>query len=208
MKAQKLNWFEAMLLFLLTAIVVMAALSCGVSKNKSQSQTNTVSELLKEKNDSIRVLKNENNVLLQQIRELTYAGISFDTSDCPETSYVIPKDCNVDSILRILDRYRDQVKVYADGTIEINAKLKNITYTKERLESKIQMMQRTIDSLTRLKEKVNVVTETKTVTKDKIVKRGGWWWGFFIGGLLFTILTVLFLFAYNKYREKQLLIHK
>lgn len=184
---------------IIIAVLLMCILGCSVNKNKTQTNTQTVSQLLKEKEDSLRVLRSENELLMQQIRELTYAGITFDTSDCPETSYVIPKDCNVDSILRILDRYRDQVKLYADGTIEINAKLKGITYTKERLENKIQQIERSFDSLLKVKQKENYYTVTKTVTKEKEVKRGfHWLWALLIGIVIGSIGTFIFLHWWNK----------
>jgi hypothetical protein len=172
---------------LIAAIIFALSLGCATNKHIISTTNNKDSSAIIEKMDSIRVLKQENERLTSEIHELQYAGVVFDSSRCPPSIITIDKNCNVDSILAILDEYKNKVKVYADGTIEAQGRLKSAYYSKDKLTTFIIELQRINDSLKLAKQKeiVKVITETKTV--DRAVKRKfmtGWymWLLFFILG--------------------------
>jgi len=162
----------------LVSALILSFLSCKTSKHITTSVVTVDSSYLKEKIDSVHVLLEEKSRLESTIKELQYAGVVFDSSKCPPSQFVIDKNCNVDSILRILDEYKNTVKIYADGTIEAQGKLKSAYYTKNKLTQTISELTNTIDSLRKMKQTKSIAYKTTIATVDKEVKRSFFsqWW--------------------------------
>jgi len=162
----------------LVSALILSFLSCKTSKHITTSVATVDSSVLKEKIDSLHLLITELYRLQSEIKELQYAGVVFDSSQCPPTQFVIDKNCNVDSIMRILDSYRNRVKILADGTIEAEGKLKSAFYTKDKLTRTIAELQRTIDSLHNVKQAEKIDYKQKIVTVYREVKRSFFsqWW--------------------------------
>lgn len=179
--------FLIAILVLLGLVLLMVLYGCNSNRHINKTTDTTLSEILKEKEDSIRLLINETNSLQAFIHELVFGGVVFDSSGCPPATVVVPPNCKLDSILSVLDLYKDKVKIYADGTIEAEGKLKSAYYTKNLLSKTIEQQKKTIDSLVQVKQKelVSEITNTVTVQKDTKWKVGTNWWIwliFFIAG--------------------------
>lgn len=158
---------------------------CTTQKQTGSSQTLADSSVLKEQQETIRVLQQDNARLTGELRVQEYFGVMFDTVSL-EPQIIIPDHCNADSILRLLDATRNRVKVYADGTIEAEGKLKSAFYSKDKLSRVITDLQRINDSLRQEKQREELRYVKKTGFKEKKVKRGlfaGWWlWLIFVAG--------------------------
>lgn len=164
-------------------ILMILIFSCTSTKNVATKHETIDSTAFNEKSDSIRNLRIENQRLTQEIHELQYAGVVFDSSRCPPSIINVPKDCNVDSILALLDMFKNKVKIYADGTIEAEGKLKSAYYSKDKLTKVIVELQRVNDSLRLVKAKTETIVKTDIITKEKKVKRSVFtmWWLLLIG---------------------------
>lgn len=178
---------DKILLSIIYATALILAFSCTTTKHIATNRTTIDSTVLNEKSDSIRNLQIENQRLSQEIHELQYAGVVFDSARCPPSVINVPEDCNVDSLLMLLSIYQNKVKILADGTIEAQGKIKSAYYTKDKLSKVIAELQRVNDSLKVVKAKTETVVKTEVVTKEKKVKRSflNMWWLyliFFIGG--------------------------
>jgi hypothetical protein len=172
---------------LLFGLTMLLLFSCTSTKNVATKHETIDSTALNEKSDSIRVLLSEVYRLTQEIHELQYAGVVFDSSRCPPSIINVPKDCNVDSIMALLDLYKNKVTIYADGKIEAEGKLKSAYYTKDKLSKMIAELQHINDSLRLVKAKTETIVKTEIVEKEKKVKRRflTMWWLyliFFCGG--------------------------
>lgn len=152
------------------ALMILAA-SCSTNKQVTSSSKTVDSTVLNEKDSMIRVLEQENQRLTSEIHELQYAGVTFDSSLCPPSVINVPEDCNVDSILALLSYEKNRVKIYADGTIEAEGKLRSAYYSKDKLSRFIVELQRINDSLRQVKQKTETRYVTNTVTVEKKVKR-------------------------------------
>ena len=185
---------KILLITLLTSWVMVSCLqSCQTQKHITSEKVITDSTAIKIKSDSIRILKNTVAQLEVVIHELKNSTVQFDTTDCPPTKIEIPEDCNTDELVAIINRLNNRVKIYADGTIEAEGRIRNANVLKELQEKLTATLKEKYDSLAieLQAEKQNVKKET--VTKEKVVERkvmtGLAWWliGFsFIGGILFS----------------------
>ena len=164
---------KAIIAFCILILLILALLtaSCTVKKSLTKSKILTDSTALHEKIDSIRLLKIVNEKLTAEIHEMQFAGVIFDSSRCPPAVINIPANCNADSVMKILESYKDKVKIYADGTIEAQGKLKSAYYSKDKLSQVISELKKENDSLALVKQKelVKVVTDKQYITKK--VKR-------------------------------------
>lgn len=165
--------------------LLILLIGCSTTKDISKSEQTT--NQLQEKIDSIHYLNSELATLTSTIIELQYAGVTFDSSRCPPSIINVPQNCNVDSILALLSVEKNKVKIYANGTIEAEGKLKSAYYSKDKLTQFIQSLQKQVDSLRLVKDKTQYITATKTVTKHKET-RPLWWLYvvFFAGGFVWA----------------------
>lgn len=173
---------------LLLCVIGMVALfsSCSSSKNVTKERIVIDSSATKELQDSIRLLKTEVTRLEQTIKESEYATYEFDSTKCPQIVFPVGSAMlNKDSIQRLINDLNNginglnnKVKRYADGTIEITGRLKNVTQLKEKQSQLIAQQEKLIDSLKQVKQKetvsVNKEEEKKTVTK-KTKFLPDWW---------------------------------
>jgi chromosome segregation ATPase len=150
---------------------------CTGSKNINRSLQMVDSSYAQDLEQQIRVLNSEIESLRTKISEMEYIGVQFD-NNCDSLYQALQRaGCNTDSINAVISLYRSKVKFYADGAFEVEGNLKSLTRTKSRLEETVKSLQRKVDSLATVKNKVDVRYEKTTETKEKIVKRGisAWW---------------------------------
>ena len=170
------NWICLITLFI---ILLFAAFGCTTQKHITTETKTVDSSRIKEQEDLIRALTIENVRLTAEIHELQYAGVVFDTDTTTQHPiYIMEEGKDLDSLIELLNNYKNKVKIYADGTIEAEGKLKSAYYSKDKQSRFITELQRINDSLKVVKQKevVRVVTDTKYV--DRRVKRSwftGWW---------------------------------
>jgi hypothetical protein len=161
----KVDW----ICFTLLTLCVMAILTlCGCSSTKNVTKENRDSSVIKEYQDSLRVLSIENEKLLNENLQLQYLGISFDTVFLPG------------------DTIRNTITV-REGSIIASGRIKNAKVGTSNYEKILSEKDRLIDSLKTVKSKetVRVVTEYK----DKVVKRTVFpWWFLLIAGAVFIII--------------------
>lgn len=166
------NW---LCLIIIIAILLMAA-SCTTSK---QSQSHTVtydSTYAQSLLDSNRLLKIDNERLSQELRESQSATAEFDSTGCPT---IFLPDCpgmmNEDSVRRLvndlnnaLSGANNKVKRFADGSVELQGRIRSVSYAAEKTSKLVIDKNRVIDSLTKkLAEKTVTVTDTVTTTSSK-----------------------------------------
>lgn len=154
------------------------AVSCRSTKDTHKNIETVDITKVRDLIDSFELYKSEYLKLSAEIRELQYSGVVFDSSRCPPPVINVPKDCNVDSILQLLSMLRDKVKIFSDGTIEAEGKLKSAYYSKDKLNRVITELQRINDSLRVVKQKENIKYVEKIVEVDKKKKStflNQWW---------------------------------
>lgn len=158
------RYFDAIFIALaiLMAFLVCVFASCSVHKSTASSDTN----VLREYEDSIRILKTENDRLFSENLELQYLGISFDTIRVPG------------------DTVRNTIVIH-DGHIEATGRIKDAKVSTSIYTSLLLSKDRTIDSLTKVKSKEVI----RVVTKDREVKKTFipfWVWLVIIGLVIFN----------------------
>jgi len=158
------------LIITVSAIILLWLIStgCNTTKNVQRSFTDSTAT----KDDSIRLLKSERDLFEQQYNELLYASISFDTI----TSY---------------DTITNTVVITKEGEVKAEGKIKYVNISKNIYASIISQKDKTIDSLRKIKEKVRVVIETKTVEKKTTVFP--WWFLIIVGGIFIVIKKLKFI---------------
>lgn len=180
-----------LILVIIIMVLLLLATACSTQKHIVSTKATVDSTAINEKDSIIRVLTQDNQRLTSEIHELQYAGVTFDTSG-QHPVYIIEGEaaCNVDSILALLHDANNKVKIYADGTIEANGRLKSAYYSKDKANRFIIELQRINDSLRAVKQKEEIRYITNTVTVDRQVKRSllNFWWLFMIGFISATAL--------------------
>lgn len=146
----------------------MAAFGCKVEKQTSKGSATIDNTTVTEKDDSIRLLKSENEVLKNEIKELRYGQVLFDT------------------IYRPGDTIINTVIIKEDGSVDATGRIKSVTIANSKLVKTIQEKNRLIDSLANEKQKEKTVTKYVTQWKDREVKKSfiPYWIWLLIGGLV------------------------
>jgi hypothetical protein len=141
---------------------------------------------------------------------MEYKGVVFETdTSCNEElrAALIMAGVNADSLIGTMNSLKNRVKFFADGSFEAEGRLKNVTWLKTKLEESNRELRRSVDSLAKVKEKEKVITITRTIFKEKSVKRkmmqlffltlglisGCWFWNKF-GEKIKLFFKSLFLF--------------
>lgn len=157
---------------LLIPLLIIIAASCTTTKEVVKTVTNTVTDSTAvRQRDSLyeriglNILKHE-----EEIKALKNTGIVF--SDCD--TVIIDESCNVDSILTVLAKVRNKVKILADGSIEAEGRIRSAYSNSESLRQYNFELEQKVTELSQVKDSLAVelekVTATKTTTKD--VDRG------------------------------------
>lgn len=114
----------------------------------------------------------------KRVKELEYLGINF--KDCPDMDSLIAavrrsNGANLDSVLKVIDSYRSEVDIAADGAIKARGQLASVTKSKTRLEEEIRQRDTRINELrdSLATKKTEVVT--KIEIKEKSVRYIPWW---------------------------------
>jgi hypothetical protein len=151
-------------------ILIFSASACTSTKDIAKNKTVVDSTVIKDLQDSVRVLKTENAHLSTEIRELQYSGVSFqdrcDTAALRRilTSGLVDKSV-IEEYLHQMAECSDQVKIASDGTIEAKGKLKSAYYSSDKLTRMVYDLKRENDSLRSVKQKTidhyYKITETK-----------------------------------------------
>lgn len=164
---------------LIAAIIVIAAAiliaiafsSCNTSKHTQQSMVSFDSSYLKEQQDSVRVLKTENERLQSEIDEMTYAGVQFDTL------FIAGKN---DTII-------NTVTITKEGDIKATGNILSAYVSKSVLTKIVNEKQATVDSLSKAldteKKNIKTIVETKEVEK-KVKVLPGWIWFLVVIGVI------------------------
>ena len=175
--------FAGCLFLIVIILILLLATACTTQKHIVSTKATVDSTAINEKDSIIRVLVQDNQRLTSEIHELQYAGVTFDTSGQHPMYIIEGEECNADSILALLHNANNKVKIYADGTIEAQGKLKSAFYSRDKLNRFILELQRINDSLRAVKQKEEVRYITNTVTVDRKVKRSPliFWWLFAAG---------------------------
>lgn len=177
----------------LAIMIAIALSSCSSTKHVNKTETSIDSSYIKELEQKIHVLTNEIESLHTKISELQYTGVVFD-NDCDSIlkAALLRSGCNADSINAVLAFYKSKVKFYADGAFEVEGNLKTLTRSKTKLEEIINSKQRTIDSLSELKSKVETKYQTVKATKE-VEKKKGFPWLIAIVSYALGIVTIILL---------------
>jgi len=144
------NKSDVLFIILLSFMLIMMAVgmcSCNTTKDVQKSYIEKDSLTVKSLQDSVRMLTLENNKLTEEIRELNYSGVIFDT-------------------VAVNDTIRTVV-IRPDGTIEAKGNIKSASFSSEKLTTRIREMQKLIDSLRLVKEQVRTEYRYISESKDK-----------------------------------------
>ena len=166
--------------FLIAATVVLLVVfsSCKAGKDIIKTEyirDSTVEEQLKK---YVQKLTIELDNSEKRVKELEYLGINF--KDCPDMDSLIAavrrsNGANIDSVLKVMDSFRSEVEVAADGAIKARGQLASVTKSKTRLEEEIRQRDTRINELrdSLATKKTEVVT--KIEIKEKSVRYIPWW---------------------------------
>lgn len=172
--------------------------SCTTTKEVNKHSLVKDSSVVKELQDSIRLLISEKAWLEQVLKENEYATVEFDSTRCPQI--VFPEGAamlNKDSIQRLVNDLNNsilglnnRIRTYADGSREITGRLRSATYSKDKEIQQRLKLEREVDSLRQLKQKEKVVVNTVEKIKEvrKKTKFLNQWWllpAGFIAGVCF-----------------------
>ncbi len=166
--------------YLIAATVVLLVVfsSCKAGKDIIKTEyvrDSTVEEQLKK---YVQKLTIELDNYEKRVKELEYLGINF--KDCPDMDSLIAavkrsNGANIDSVLKVIDSYRSEVDIAADGAIKARGQLASVTKSKTRLEEEIRQRDTRINELrdSLATKKTEVVT--KIEIKEKSVRYIPWW---------------------------------
>lgn len=179
------NWIFSFFLL----VIIMLAFSCESTKHVDTATSKTDSSGYKELQRQIA----EKDLLLahyeNKIKELEALGITF--SNCPPAANLDSllndfknkllkggcKQSTVDSLLAVISNQKTIIKRYADGSIEVQSNsIKDLQFTKQRLEETIADLKHDKDVLTTENEKLKTELSKKETSKVKDVKRS-WFTG-------------------------------
>ena len=160
--------FAVIAVMMLLLFFWLVATGCSSSKSVQKSFTDSTAT----KDDSIRLLKAERDLFEQQYNELLYASVLFDT-------------------ILSHDTIHNTVYITKDGEVKAEGKIRTVNVSKNVYLSIIAEKDRLIDSLSKITQKVKVVTETKQVEKKTTVFP--WWFIVIIGGIFIVIKKLKFI---------------
>ena len=181
------------------AVLLVVFSSCKAGKDVIKTEyvrDSTVEEQLKL---YVQKLTIERDNYAKKVSELEYLGISF--KDCPDMDSLIAavkrsNGANLDSVLKVIDSYRSEVEVAADGAIKARGQLASVSKSKTRLEEEIKQRDTHINELqdSLATKKTEVVT--KIEVKEKSVKYIPWWvyW-------MMPVILIIGIVAGGKLRE-------
>ena len=141
---------DILFIILMGFMIIMMAVgmcSCSTQKDVKKTFVQTDSLTVKRLEDSIRLLTLENEKLTEEVRELNYSGVVFDT-------------------VTVNDTIRTVV-IRPDGTIEAKGNIKSASFSSDKLTKRIKELQRMVDSLRLVKGEVRTEYKYIKETKDK-----------------------------------------
>lgn len=160
--------FAVIAVMMLLLFFWLVATGCSSSKHVEKSFTDSTAT----KDDSIRMLKAERDLFEQQYNELLYASVLFDT-------------------LTLHDTIHNTVFISKEGEVKAEGKIRTVNVSKNVYLSIISEKDRLIDSLSKITQKVQVVT--KTETKVKKVTVFPWWLLVICGGIFIIVKKLKFI---------------
>ena len=168
------------LAYLIAATVVLLVVfsSCKAGKDIIKTEyirDSTVEEQLKK---YVQKLTIELDNSEKRVKELEYLGINF--KDCPDMDSLIAavrrsNGANIDSVLKVMDSFRSEVEVAADGAIKARGQLASVTKSKTRLEEEIRQRDTRINELRDSLATKKTDVATKVEIKEKSVRYIPWW---------------------------------
>ena len=166
--------------FLIAATVVLLVVfsSCKAGKDIIKTEyirDSTVEEQLKK---YVQKLTIELDNSEKRVKELEYLGINF--KDCPDMDSLIAavrrsNGANIDSVLKVMDSFRSEVEVAADGAIKARGQLASVSKSKTRLEEEIRQRDTRINELRDSLATKKTDVATKVEIKEKSVRYIPWW---------------------------------
>jgi hypothetical protein len=159
MKTERILW--AIIIGCIVLIAVLGIVGCSSSKHVTLKTDESDSLHAAELDSLKRVQELQRLHYEQMLKEAQYSGIWFD-NPCPTGTFykTIP----------------NTVKIFPDGTIEGTGRIGAVNTSKTKEIKTIIDYKRLYDSLLQVKQKVVDRVVTKTVEKEKIVKRRMLWW--------------------------------
>lgn len=166
--------------FLIAATVVLLVVfsSCKAGKDVIKTEYIRDSAVEEQLKLYVQKLTIERDNYAKKVREMEYLGILF--KECPDMDSLIAavkrsNGANLDSVLKVIDSYRSEVEVAADGAIKARGQLASVSKSKTRLEEEIKWKDIQINELrdSLATKKTDVVT--KVEVKEKSVKYIPWW---------------------------------
>lgn len=162
------KWFAIIMVFLISLLLWLCATGCTSSKNVQKSSYDSTAT----KDDSIRMLKAERDLFEQNYNELLYASVLFDTIVSHDTIH-------------------NTVYITKEGEVKAEGNIRKVAVNKSVFTSIIAEKDRLIDSLSKITQKVQVVT--KTETKVKKVTVFPWWLLLVCAGIFITVKKLKFI---------------
>jgi len=136
----------------ISLLLFVLSIGCTTQKHIVTAKTNIDSSVIRELQDSVRLLVTEKQGLEQKIHELEFGSVIFDSTRCPQIHF--PEGAammNKDSVQSLIDQLNEsisgmnnKIKRYADGTIEVTGRLKSANYSKDKLSEIVYYQQKTI----------------------------------------------------------------
>jgi len=175
-----------LIIVIATVITIVALSACTTTKKSFTHAVNSDSLHIVSLTDSVNMLKIEYERLEQINRENQFITVVFDSTQCPKIRF--PEGAalmNKDSIQKLINNLNDaidgmnnKINVDANGAIQANGKIKQLTYSKDKLIQIIQEKDKIIDSLGKRKfeDKTDVKkSDVTTITKKKTTFLNFWW---------------------------------
>lgn len=179
-------------LFVVSAFLfVMFLCGCTTTKDVSKQSASVTTDIVKEKDDSIRLLLSVVARYEQEKSESQYNGVKFqdkcDTAALRRilTTGLVPSSV-IDEYLKRLSECKDEVEFTAEGAFKAKGNLSAAYKQSEKYERQISTLQTKYDSLAKSKQKeiTHVVLKTVTVEKHKKKQFLGQWWVMLIIGFV------------------------
>lgn len=174
MKKEYLGIITLIGLILLCFIVFSG---CNSQKHIRKTKTEYDSTGIKDRDTQIRLLREDSSRLAMELRQAQYAQVEFDSTRCPQIPiFVIPKDCDSDSLKAVVGRMNDvigqlnlqtaglnrKVKYYADGSFEVTGAFSKLSFEYQRQLIQNASWKSKYDSIAKEKEKLSAEVSKKT----------------------------------------------
>lgn len=164
-----------LLFSLVPALLLLTA--CPSSRHATTTTSATTVDSTAYYRQQIATLTLERDQFERRVDELEYLALTF--VDCPDLdslrAAVLASGCrNIDSVLRVLDSYRSEVKRYADGSLEIRGQLARVVQSKSKVEEESRLKDKKIAELrdSMAAKKVEVVEKWR----EREVEKTSLWW--------------------------------